>query len=297
MQLPPPDALVAVRPPAPTGGPERAGGWAVEARFQPDGQPDEAELAQVLDELWRARHHHPTLWRAVPGGWRPMGAGAGAAVSRLLLWWDLGRPGVEQPSEADLQGRLGALERALLSVAPCILQPTLPVAVAAARAAAIARLRRAWGQPLVVRLIGGPRGLDAAGAWLHLRDHGLQAGADGWLRYGLDDPAHPPAFTIGTSGPPGRLDPPLLMAGDLRLTDLVFRFQPALSRAPRALCAAVVELATALAGALEGTLVDAELAPLDPARLQAHIALVEAGLRRSGLTPGNSATVRIFGAL
>ncbi len=298
MKLPPPDALVPARPLPSGNGPDLAGSWTVEARFKPDGQPDSAELDGVLDMGWRARHHHPSLWTPGPLGWRPLQPQVGAATPRLLLRWALCQPDVDPPTERDLEGRLGAVEQTLQQLAPCELVPSLPLAVAAERAKALSKLRRTWGTPVYLRLVGGPRGIDGAGAWFHLRDLGLTAGEDGWLRYGLPDaPDHPPAFTVGTSGPPGRLDPTLLTQGETRLTDLVLRFVPALCPRPARLLDVLLELANQLATSLGARVLTTNLKEVSPATLHAQVALVQTGLQRHGFQAGNSATVSIFGKI
>jgi hypothetical protein len=294
LTLAPADQLVAARVDLAPAEPPPFVSWSVVARFQADGQPDAAELRGALDELWRARHHHPSLWCATLDGWRPLASAGAVSVPRLKLTWDLSRAAAQPPSAVDLAGRMGALERALQALAPCELHPSHPVAVAVERGRALARLRRAWGEAQLLRLVGGPRGIDAAGCWFYLRDLGFQAGDDGWLHYGTGQPGHPSAISAGTSGPPRRLEPALMTMGDLHLSDLVLRYQPALAPRPRLLAEAVLGLARGLAEALSVEVRDGSLEPLQPERLVAQAELVEAGLRSHGLTPGNSATVWLF---
>jgi hypothetical protein len=294
LTLAPPEQLVAARADLTAAEAPPFVSWSVVARFQADGQPDAAELREALDEVWRARHHHPTLWCATPAGWRSLAGAGTASVPRLKLTWDLSRAAGQPPGPVDLAGRMGALERALQPVAPCELAPSHPVAVAVERGRALARLRRAWGEPQLLRLVGGPRGIDAAGCWFYLRDLGFTAGDDGWLHYGTGQPGHPPAISAGTSGPPRRLEPALMTMGDLHLSDLVLRFQPALAPRPRLLAEAVLGLARGLAEALSVEVRDGSLSPLQPEELLAQAELVEAGLRSHGLTPGNSATAWLF---
>ena len=289
--LPPLDALQG-RPGISAPGPDPTTAWWVEVEYPDEVAPDGAELERALGPAWRARHHHPDVWAVRGDRWEaPQGA---APVTRLVVSWDLTQP--DPPDAQALQGRVGALAVALSELGPAKVSAALPPAVGAGRAAGLARLRARWGTPVAFALVGADgRGLDPAGAWLHLRDAGLRPLPDGTISYGGQDPAGPPPpLRVRTRGPPGRLDPALLMGGDLRLLDLVFEVAVAVCPAPRRALDAALGLADDLARALRGEAVSLDGGPLDRGALGAEIDLCVAGLARHGLRPGQAGALRVF---
>jgi hypothetical protein len=320
MTAPPLSSLRALSPPAGGAEAEDAWRWVVEAPLpRPAGA---GAVRAALGPRWLSEHGAATASLRVEGqhaGWPaqlPLDAAPESAlVSAILIEWELLARGQEAPGptlapggwvivhgraddgegvpdEGHFQHRLVALAEALAPLRPGPCAPSLPPAVAAERAKALDRLRRAWGARVVLRLLAPPPGWEPGAVWAALTHQlGLRALPDerlGFVPVGADRPLFDARGWDG--GAAARAHRPGPARKDGLVQGLELSFRPGAVPDPEAVLAALLQVADWLRGALGGALLDEEDEALDERLLRDAVRLVVTGLAAHGLRPGRGPT-------
>jgi hypothetical protein len=320
MTAPPLSSLRALSPPAGGAEAEDAWRWQVEVPLQrPAGA---AAVRAALGPRWLSAHGAVTAHLRVAGpraGWPAMlpldAAPEGALVSAILIEWELLVRGQEAPGpalapggwvivhgraedgegvpdEGHFQHRLSALAEALAPLHPGACAPSLPPAVAAERAKALDRLRRAWGARVVLRLLAPAPGWDPGEVWAALtQELGLRAMADerlGFVPAGADRPLFDARGWDGGAAARAHRLGPARKEGLVQGLELSFR--PGAVPEPDAVLSALLQVVGWLRGALGGALLDEEEEALDERLLRDAVRLVVTGLGAHGLRPGRGPT-------
>ena len=189
------------------------------------------------------------------------------------------------PDEAAFQQRLDMTQAILAPVRPRLVAPSLPPAIAADRARALHRLRRAWDSRLLIRLLAPGQGWVPSEVWgLLTTKLGMSALPDARLGFVPADGDAPIFEARGWDG--GEVVHHGAPRAADRVQGLELAFKPATQAQPEAVLSALLEVAAYLQAELGGVLLDEEEEALEERLLREGVRVVIAGLAAHGLRPG-----------
>jgi cell division protein ZipA len=281
--------------------PSEALEWVVHVALQGDPELDPNKVPALFDVAWRKLHGGLTIyaldpstkrWTFLISGNRP------ETVTRLQLAWSYVSDSEDEPAPTvvDFRRRLMGVRAAIAGLGTATVTSSAAPEEATERAA---RLRDIHGRlnQVVTLVLQAPKGkpFDGKAVWDVMLSLGLQWGdmdCFHWINEkGVGDDVF---FSVSTTTAPGYFLPEEVVAGRVRVEDLVFEFSVPRTHDPVAVFDAMARAVEYSKTRLGGTAADVGGEPPDLEATRAEIRAISAELVAAGLPPGSDGTLLLF---